>query len=155
MLSRVRLNDVLGVTCAGRTSALSGGTSVGDDSPVRSARLSACGNEAEALARLQWLNGVTFGAGRNLNGGVAYLRPLPTDQPSCGSGCQRRRRDNGNCARVSDGDPKRGTLLLDWLPIPSDALTAYGSRYLLTPNGGVKRRAAMSLNRGPCFPASA
>ena len=71
MLSRVRLNDVLGGTWAGSTATVSGGTGAGDDSLVRSAGLAACDNEAEVLAPLPWLNGVTFGTGRSLNGGVA------------------------------------------------------------------------------------
>ena len=71
MLSRVRLNDVLGVTWAGSTATVSGGTGVGDDSPVRSTWPAACDNEAEAMTQLPWLNGVTFVTSRNLNGGVA------------------------------------------------------------------------------------
>ena len=64
-------SNVLGVTWAGSTSALSDGTSVGDDSPVRSTWLDDCDNGAEALVWLPWLIGVTFVTGRNLNGGVA------------------------------------------------------------------------------------
>ena len=96
MLSRVRLNDVLGGTWAGSTSELSDGTSVGDDSPVRGARLAACGNEAEALPGLPWLNGVSCRAGDSLNGGVACRRPLTKDRHLCESGCQRRHRESGN-----------------------------------------------------------
>ena len=143
-------SNVLGVTWAGSTSELSDGTSVGDDSPVRSARLAACGNESEAFARLLRLNGVSCRAGDNLDGGVACLRPLTTGKPSCGSGCQRRHRDSGNCARVSDGDPKRGTLILDWLPTLSDVLMAC-SWYLLTPNGGAQPRREMASAAATCW----
>ena len=121
-------SNVLGVTWAGSTSELSDGTSVGDDSPVRSTWLDDCDNEAEAFTRLLRLNGVSCRVGNNLDGGVACFRPLTTGKSSCGSSCQRRHRDSGNCASANDGDLERGTLLLDWLPIPSDAVTDYGSR---------------------------
>ena len=116
-------SNVLGVTWAGSTSELSDGTSVGDDSPVRSAWLAACDNEAKAFSRLLRLNGVSCRAGDNLDGGVACHWPLTKEQASCGSGCQRRHRDSDNCATANDGDLEGGTLIRDWLPIPSDALT--------------------------------
>ena len=92
MLSRVRLNDVLGVTWAGSTATVSGGTGAGDDSSVRSAGLADGDNEAEAFAQLPRLNGVSCRARENLDGGVACHRPLTKDRPLCESGCQRRHR---------------------------------------------------------------